>query len=105
MGDTDLFRDDQEEGFTRSNRASKNIDTRLIIENRKDLPINQVESELWYDQKGENIVVNSTQNIVQDITPEKTFNTVLVPYDKRTRSFFRTHFPHKRLRLLGSFGN
>jgi transmembrane sensor len=84
-----LFQGDQEPEFTRSIQALKNIaennDTRLIIENGKEVPINQVESEIRYDRKGENIVINSEQNIVQDISPEKIFNTVVVPYGKRTQ--------------------
>jgi hypothetical protein len=84
-----LFQGGQEPGFARSIQALKNIaennDTRLIIENGKEVPINQVESEIRYDRKGENIVINSEQKIVQDISPEKIFNTVVVPYGKRTQ--------------------
>lgn len=84
-----LFQDDQDPEFARSIRAletiGKNDNTRLIIENGKEVPIKQVESEIRYDQKGKNIVINSSQNVVQNISPEKVFNTVVVPHGKRTQ--------------------
>jgi ferric-dicitrate binding protein FerR (iron transport regulator) len=57
----------------------------LIIENGKEIQVGQTESEIRYDQKGENIVINSAQKIIQENRPEKSYNTVIVPYGKRTQ--------------------
>ncbi len=48
--------------------------------------IAEEESKIVYDQKGENIVIDSVKNITQNVEEKKpAFNTLVVPYGKRTQ--------------------
>jgi transmembrane sensor len=60
-------------------------DTRLILQGGQEVLINKTQSQISYTQNGKNISVDAEQEIVQEIASEKpTFNTVIVPYGKRT---------------------
>ncbi len=60
--------------------------TRIILQSGEEVRIEKKLSQIKYDVKGENILIDSGQKIVQktDNTNE-TFNTVIVPYGKRTQ--------------------
>ena len=65
-------------------KAEKN--TRIILQNGEEVTISKTQSQIRYDTKGENIVIDSEQKIVQKMNDTKAiFNTVLVPYGKRTQ--------------------
>ena len=60
--------------------------TRIILQNGEEVRIEKKLSQIKYDAKGENILIDSGQNIVQKTDDTKTiFNTVIVPYGKRTQ--------------------
>jgi len=60
-------------------------DTRLILQGGQEVLINKTQSQISYTQNGKNISVDAEQEIVQEIASEEpTFNTVIVPYGKRT---------------------
>ncbi len=60
--------------------------TRIILQNGEEVSIDKTQSEITYDAKGENILIDSDQKIVQKINNSKAvFNTVIVPYGKRTQ--------------------
>jgi len=60
-------------------------DTRLILQDGKEVRIGRVESKISYAQNGKDITIGTDQKVVQDIVSQKTsYNTVIVPYGKRT---------------------
>ena len=60
--------------------------TNLFLNNGRKVLIAEKESQIAYDKKGENIVIDSTQKVSQQVVPEKqVFNTLVVPYGKRTQ--------------------
>ncbi len=64
-------------------KAEKN--TRIILQNGEEVSISKAQSQIKYDAKGENIDIDSEQKVVQKMNDTKSiFNTVLVPYGKRT---------------------
>ena len=61
-------------------------DTRIILQNGAEIHINKTQSQIRYDAKGENIRIDSSQNVVQNINNSNViFNTVIVPYGKRSQ--------------------
>jgi len=61
-------------------------DTRIILQNGEEVLIGKKQSQIKYDSKGENIIINSDQKVVQKITTAKSvYNTVIVPYGKRSQ--------------------
>jgi hypothetical protein len=65
-------------------KAEKN--TRIILHNGEEVTISKTQSQIRYDAKGENILIDSEQKIVQKMIDTKAiFNTVLVPFGKRTQ--------------------
>jgi len=60
--------------------------TQLILQDGSQVLIAEEESKIVYDQKGENIVIDSVKNITQNVEEKKpAFNTLVVPYGKRTQ--------------------
>ena len=60
--------------------------TRIILQNGEEVRIDKTQSQIKYDTKGENILIDSEQNVVQKTDNTKSiFNTVIVPYGKRTQ--------------------
>ncbi|MCE4563470.1 FecR domain-containing protein [Maribellus sp. CM-23] len=60
--------------------------TQLILNDGRQVLISEEESKIVYDQKGENIVIDSEQTITQTVESKKpVFNTLVVPYGKRTQ--------------------
>ena len=60
-------------------------DTRLILQDGKEVRIGNVESQISYAQNGKDITIGTDQKVFQDIISKKTnYNTVIVPYGKRT---------------------
>lgn len=61
-------------------------DTRIILQNGEEVRIEKTQSQIKYDDKGENILIDSEQKVVQKMNNKKpVFNTVIVPYGKRTQ--------------------
>ncbi len=59
--------------------------TRLILQDGKEIKIGKNESKISYAQNGKDITIGADQTVVQEITLEEpSFNTVIVPYGKRT---------------------
>jgi len=57
----------------------------LILQDGRQVLIAEEESNILYDEKGENITIDSTQKITQLVVDKKpVFNTLVVPYGKRT---------------------
>jgi len=60
--------------------------TNLILQDGRKVLITQKESQIFYDEKGENIIIDSAQRFSQEVVQEKpVFNTLIVPYGKRTQ--------------------
>ncbi|MEI7420971.1 MAG: FecR domain-containing protein [Prolixibacteraceae bacterium] len=60
--------------------------TRIILQNGEEVQIHKKVSQIRYDATGENIKVDSAQKVVQKVVNSRTtFNTVIVPYGKRTQ--------------------
>lgn len=60
--------------------------TQLILQDGRQVLIAEEESNILYDEKGENITIDSTQKITQLVVDKKpVFNTLVVPYGKRTQ--------------------
>lgn len=60
--------------------------TRIILQNGEEVQIDKTQSQIRYDAKGENILIDSEQKVVQKTGDTKeVFNTVIVPYGKRTQ--------------------
>ncbi len=60
--------------------------TNLLLQDGRKVLISQKESKIDYDKKGENIVIDSAQTVSQQIIAEEpVFNTLVVPYGKRTQ--------------------
>ena len=65
-------------------QAGKN--TQLILQNGQVVQIEKKQSQIKYDAKGENIVIDSEHKVAQKGGETKgVFNTVLVPYGKRVQ--------------------
>jgi len=63
-------------------------ETRIILQNGKEIRVDKKQSQIRYDVKGENIIINSDQKVAQKMDNSKVvFNTVIVPYGKRTQIF------------------
>ena len=61
-------------------------DTRIILQNGEEVLIDKKQSQIKYDARGENIIINTDQKVVQKINDTKiVYNTVIVPYGKRTQ--------------------
>ncbi|WP_321998211.1 FecR domain-containing protein [Draconibacterium orientale] len=59
--------------------------TQLILQDGRQVLIAEEESNILYDEKGENITIDSTQKITQLVAAKKpVYNTLVVPYGKRT---------------------
>lgn len=70
---------------TLSNIKAENS-TRIILQNGEEVRIDKTQSQIKYDNKGENILIDSEQKVIQKTDNAKTiFNTVVVPYGKRTQ--------------------
>lgn len=66
--------------------VTKEKNTRLILQNGQEITIDKTQSQIKYDVKGENIIIDSKQKIVQNMSNSNAvFNTVIVPYGKRTQ--------------------
>ncbi len=60
--------------------------TRLILNGERELKIGAKTSTIDYAQNGSEIVINAQRIYSQEIKPdEQTYNTVIVPYGKRTQ--------------------
>ena len=60
--------------------------TRIILQNGEEVRIEKKLSQIKYDVKGENILIDSSQRIVQKTdNTNAAFNTVIVPYGKRSQ--------------------
>ena len=60
--------------------------TRIILQNGQEVRIDKTLSQIKYDAKGENILIDSEQKVVQKMNNTETvFNTIIVPYGKRTQ--------------------
>ena len=70
---------------TLTNIKARN-ETCIILQNGEEVKIYKKQSQIKYDAKGENIVIDSEKKIVQNVNNIKTvYNTVIVPYGKRTQ--------------------
>lgn len=60
--------------------------TNLILQDGRKILVTEKESRIIYDEKGENIAIDSAHEISQEVEQEKpVFNTLVVPYGKRTQ--------------------
>ncbi len=60
--------------------------TNLLLQDGRKVLISQKESKIVYDKKGESILIDSAQTVSQQIVAEEpVFNTLVVPYGKRTQ--------------------
>ena len=60
--------------------------TNLLLQDGRKVLISQKESQIAYDKKGESILIDSTQTVSQQVSAEEqVFNTLVVPYGKRTQ--------------------
>jgi ferric-dicitrate binding protein FerR (iron transport regulator) len=60
--------------------------TRIILRNGEEVRIDKKISQIKYDVKGENILINSEQKIAQKTNDQiAVYNTVIVPNGKRTQ--------------------
>lgn len=60
--------------------------TNLLLQDGRKVLISQKESQIAYDKKGENILIDSTRTVSQQVVAEEqVFNTLVVPYGKRTQ--------------------
>jgi hypothetical protein len=60
--------------------------TRIILRNGEEVLIDKKVSQIKYDVRGENILIDSEQKVVQTMNDTKAvFNTVIVPNGKRTQ--------------------
>ena len=60
--------------------------TNILLQDGRKVLISQKESHIAYDKNGENIVVDSIRTISQQVKAEElVFNTLVVPYGKRTQ--------------------
>ncbi len=60
--------------------------TRLVLSEARAIEIPEVESEIQYDTKGEEIAIGANQTIQQKLEPVKpSYNTLTVPYGKRSK--------------------
>ena len=60
--------------------------TQLILQNGQVVQIEKKQSQIKYDAKGENIVIDSEHKVAQKSNETKgVFNTVIVPYGKRVQ--------------------
>jgi len=60
--------------------------TQLILQNGQVVQIEKKQSQINYDAKGENIVIDSEHKVAQKSNETKgVFNTVIVPYGKRVQ--------------------
>lgn len=59
-------------------------DTRIILHDGEEVRIGKAQSQIRYDARGENILIDSEQKVVQKMnTSEVIFNTAIVPFGKR----------------------
>ena len=60
--------------------------TRIILQNGEEILVDKMQSQIRYDKKGENILINSDQKVVQKVNGSNTvFNTIIVPFGKRSQ--------------------
>jgi len=60
--------------------------TCIILQNGQEIRIDKKQSQVKYDAKGENILIDSDQKVVQKMDNTKeVFNTIIVPYGKRSQ--------------------
>src|SRR5665648_230226 len=60
--------------------------TCIILQNGDEVQIDNAQSQIKYDAKGENIIINSEQKVAQKMNNSKAvFNTLIVPFGKRTQ--------------------
>jgi cell division protein FtsL len=60
--------------------------TNLILQDGRKVLITEEESQIVYDEKGMNIVIDSSQKVSQEVKQKKeVFNTLVVPYGKRAQ--------------------
>lgn len=60
--------------------------TRLVLSESRAIEIPDVESEIQYNTKGEEIAIGANQTIQQKLEPIKpSYNTLTVPYGKRSK--------------------
>ena len=69
-----------------SKSVSSDGNTKLILSGQEEIQINTTESKIEYEANGNHIHVNSSDSITQAVSDrEMVYNTVIVPYGKRTR--------------------
>ncbi len=73
--------------FAQALTTAKGVnETRIILQNGEEIRIDKKQSQIRYDVKGENIIINSDQKVAQKMDDSKVvFNTVIVPYGKRSQ--------------------
>lgn len=60
--------------------------TRLVLSESRAVEITEVESEIQYSTKGEEIAIGANQTVQQKLEPvEPSFNTLTVPYGRRSK--------------------
>ena len=60
--------------------------TNLLLHDGRKVLITEKDSRVEYDTNGENIIIDSTQKVSQEIIQEElVFNTLVVPYGKQTQ--------------------
>ncbi|KOH44371.1 FecR family protein [Sunxiuqinia dokdonensis] len=60
--------------------------TRLVLSEARAIEISEVESEIQYSTKGEEIAIGANQTVQQKLEPvEPSFNTLTVPYGRRSK--------------------
>ena len=73
---------------TISRRKTRRIwfTARLVLSESRAIEIPEVESEIQYNTKGEEIAIGSSQTVQQKLEPVKpSYNTLTVPYGKRSK--------------------
>lgn len=73
--------------FANSIHENKNDTiTRLVLSESREVEISEVESNILYDIKGEQIAIGTSKKIQQKLeTVEPIYNTLTVPYGKRAK--------------------
>jgi transmembrane sensor len=68
------------ESFAKTNKPTFEK-SQLILSNGQNIPLSDYESNIKYSSNGENVVINDTTRVIQEVKAEN-FNQMIVPYGK-----------------------
>ena len=68
------------ESFAKTNKPTFEK-SQLILSNGQNIPLSDYESNIKYSSNGENVVINDTTRVIQEVKAEN-YNQMIVPYGK-----------------------